>query len=160
MGVDVIEAGFPISSPGDFRAVSEIAKIVKRASVCGLARAGFKDIDRAGEALKGRRSPAHPYLHLHQPRAYEAQAQYGRKCCAGSGWRIGDAGAQLHRSKWNGQRKMPPARCRIFCADAWKWRSIPAPPRSICPTRWAIPRRRNSSTSSPCCATEFLTQTR
>ena len=53
MGVDVIEAGFPISSPGDFKAVSEIAKIVKRASVCGLARAGFKDIDRAGEALKG-----------------------------------------------------------------------------------------------------------
>ena len=53
MGVDVIEAGFPISSQGDFRAVTEIAKIVKRASVCGLSRAGFKDIDRAGEALKG-----------------------------------------------------------------------------------------------------------
>ncbi len=53
MGVDVIEAGFPISSQGDFRAVSEISRIVKRASVCGLSRAGFKDIDRAGEALKG-----------------------------------------------------------------------------------------------------------
>src|SRR3954465_12217293 len=53
MGVDVIEADFRISSPGDFKAVSEIAKIVKKASVCGLARAGFKDIDRAGEALKG-----------------------------------------------------------------------------------------------------------
>ena len=53
MGVDVIEAGFPISSQGDFRAVQEISKIVKRASVCGLSRAGFKDIDRAGEALKG-----------------------------------------------------------------------------------------------------------
>src|SRR5690242_15188962 len=53
MGVDIIEAGFPISSPGDFKAVSEIVKIVKRAGVCGLARAGFKDIDRAGEALKG-----------------------------------------------------------------------------------------------------------
>jgi 2-isopropylmalate synthase len=57
MGVDVIEAGFPISSPGDFKAVSEITKIVKRASVCGLARAGFKDIDRAGEALKGAGRP-------------------------------------------------------------------------------------------------------
>ena len=53
MGVDVIEAGFPISSQGDFKAVQEISKIVKRASVCGLSRAGFKDIDRAGEALKG-----------------------------------------------------------------------------------------------------------
>jgi 2-isopropylmalate synthase len=57
MGVDIIEAGFPISSPGDFKAVSEITKIVKRASVCGLARAGFKDIDRAGEALKGAHQP-------------------------------------------------------------------------------------------------------
>jgi 2-isopropylmalate synthase len=53
MGVDVIEAGFPISSQGDFRAVQEVSKLVKRASVCGLSRAGFKDIDRAGEALKG-----------------------------------------------------------------------------------------------------------
>ncbi len=57
MGVDVIEAGFPISSPGDFKAVQEIGRIVKRASICGLARAGFKDIDRAGEALKGARRP-------------------------------------------------------------------------------------------------------
>ena len=57
MGVDIIEAGFPISSPGDFKAVSEITKIVKNASVCGLARAGFKDIDRAGEALKSARQP-------------------------------------------------------------------------------------------------------
>ncbi len=57
MGVDVIEAGFPISSPGDFKAVQEISRIVKKASVCGLSRAGFKDIDRAGEALKGARRP-------------------------------------------------------------------------------------------------------
>ena len=57
MGVDIIEAGFPISSPGDFKAVQEISKIVKNASVCGLARAGFKDVDRAGEALKGARRP-------------------------------------------------------------------------------------------------------
>ena len=57
MGVDVIEAGFPISSQGDFKAVQEISRIVKKASVCGLSRAGFKDIDRAGEALKGARRP-------------------------------------------------------------------------------------------------------
>jgi 2-isopropylmalate synthase len=57
MGVDIIEAGFPISSPGDFEAVSEIAKLVKNASVCGLSRAGFKDIDSAGEALKGAKRP-------------------------------------------------------------------------------------------------------
>jgi 2-isopropylmalate synthase len=52
MGVDVIEAGFPIASNGDFEAVSEIAKRLKNAVACGLARAGAKDIDRAAEALK------------------------------------------------------------------------------------------------------------
>jgi 2-isopropylmalate synthase len=52
MGVDIIEAGFPISSAGDFEAVGEISRRVKNAVVCGLARAGFKDIDRAAEALK------------------------------------------------------------------------------------------------------------
>ena len=52
MGVDVIEAGFPIASDGDFEAVAEISKRVKRASVCGLARAAMKDIDRCGEAVK------------------------------------------------------------------------------------------------------------
>jgi 2-isopropylmalate synthase len=52
MGVDIIEAGFPIASNGDFEAVAEIAKIVRRASVAGLARAGSNDIDRAGEAVR------------------------------------------------------------------------------------------------------------
>ncbi|MBM3444047.1 MAG: 2-isopropylmalate synthase [Bacteroidetes bacterium] len=52
LGVDIIEAGFPISSPGDFESVSEISKIIKRATVCGLSRAVEKDIEAAGEALK------------------------------------------------------------------------------------------------------------
>ncbi len=52
MGVDIIEAGFPIASEGDFQAVHEIAKRTKKATVCGLARAGHKDIDRCGEAIK------------------------------------------------------------------------------------------------------------
>jgi 2-isopropylmalate synthase len=52
MGVDIIEAGFPIASNGDFEAVREIANRTRNAVVCGLARAGFKDIDRAGEALR------------------------------------------------------------------------------------------------------------
>jgi 2-isopropylmalate synthase len=57
MGVDIIEAGFPIASNGDFEAVSQIAKIAKRAVVAGLARAGNKDIDRAGEAVKHAKKP-------------------------------------------------------------------------------------------------------
>ncbi|WP_297693475.1 2-isopropylmalate synthase [uncultured Eudoraea sp.] len=52
LGVDIIEAGFPISSPGDFNSVNEIAKIVKKATVCGLTRSVKKDIEVAAEALK------------------------------------------------------------------------------------------------------------
>nr|WP_292960236.1 2-isopropylmalate synthase [Muricauda sp. UBA7809] len=57
LGVDVIEAGFPISSPGDFKSVNEIAKLVKNATVCGLTRAVKKDIEVAAEALKGAKKP-------------------------------------------------------------------------------------------------------
>ena len=57
MGVDIIEAGFPIASDGDFAAVSEIAKNADRATICGLARANYKDIDRCWEAVKHARSP-------------------------------------------------------------------------------------------------------
>jgi 2-isopropylmalate synthase len=63
MGVDIIEAGFPIASDGDFQAVNEIAKRTKRAVVCGLSRAGQKDIDRAGEAIKpARRGRIHTFI--------------------------------------------------------------------------------------------------
>ncbi|NJL07027.1 MAG: 2-isopropylmalate synthase [Methylacidiphilales bacterium] len=57
MGVDVIEAGFPIASNGDFESVSMIAARLKNASVAALARAAFKDIDRAAEAIKAARRP-------------------------------------------------------------------------------------------------------
>ncbi len=57
LGVDIIEAGFPISSPGDFKSVNEIAKIVKEATVCGLTRSVKKDIEVAAEALKYARKP-------------------------------------------------------------------------------------------------------
>jgi 2-isopropylmalate synthase len=60
MGVDIIEAGFPIASRGDFEAVSEIAKRVKESTVAGLARATAKDIDRAWEAV---RHAARPRIH-------------------------------------------------------------------------------------------------
>jgi len=57
LGIDIIEAGFPISSPGDFNAVNEISKIIKNATVCGLTRAVKKDIDVAAEALKNAKKP-------------------------------------------------------------------------------------------------------
>src|ERR1700749_270251 len=75
MKVDVIEAGFPIASNGDFEAVRQIAEIVTESTVCGLARAGMADIDRCAEAIrKAKRgrvntflstSPSHPDHILH-----------------------------------------------------------------------------------------------
>ncbi|MEO1504472.1 MAG: 2-isopropylmalate synthase [Pseudomonadota bacterium] len=60
MGVDIIEAGFPIASEGDFEAVTEIAKQTKDAVICGLSRANYKDIDRCWEAVKHAK---HPRIH-------------------------------------------------------------------------------------------------
>ncbi|MCL7465641.1 2-isopropylmalate synthase [Phaeovulum sp. NW3] len=57
MGVDIIEAGFPIASEGDFEAVSAIARNAKNSVICGLARANFADIDRCWEAVKHARQP-------------------------------------------------------------------------------------------------------
>ncbi len=57
LGVDIIEAGFPISSPGDFQSVQQIAATVKDVTVCGLSRAVLKDIEAAAEALRPARRP-------------------------------------------------------------------------------------------------------
>jgi 2-isopropylmalate synthase len=63
MGVDIIEAGFPIASEGDFQAVNEIAQRTRNAVVCGLARAAFKDIDRCAEAIRpARRGRIHTFI--------------------------------------------------------------------------------------------------
>jgi 2-isopropylmalate synthase len=60
LGVDIIEAGFPVSSPGDFESVSQIARVIRNATVCGLTRAVQKDIEVAAEALK---HAARPRIH-------------------------------------------------------------------------------------------------
>jgi 2-isopropylmalate synthase len=63
MGVDIIEAGFPIASDGDFHAVNEIAKRAKNSVICGLSRAAFNDIDRCAEAIKpAERKRIHTFL--------------------------------------------------------------------------------------------------
>ena len=63
MGVDVIEAGFPIASDGDFEAVHEIAKRSRNSVICGLSRAGAKDFDRCAEAIKpAKRGRIHSFL--------------------------------------------------------------------------------------------------
>lgn len=60
LGVDIIEAGFPISSPGDFESVQQVARTVRHATVCGLSRAVEKDIKVAAESLVGAK---HPRIH-------------------------------------------------------------------------------------------------
>src|SRR5512145_2546504 len=63
MGVDISEAGFPIASEGDFNSVQEIARRAKKAVICGLARAQFKDIDRCAEAIKpAKRRRIHTFI--------------------------------------------------------------------------------------------------
>src|SRR5579872_4281110 len=57
LGVDIIEAGFPIASPGDFESVQAIARQVEGPVICGLARCSTADIDRAWDALKDARRP-------------------------------------------------------------------------------------------------------
>lgn len=106
MQVDVIEAGFAISSNGDFKAVNEIAKRAKNASICSLARAIYKDIDAAGAAVKPARKPRiHTFMstsdiHLqYQFRKTREQAleiiadtvKYARNLCDDIEWSAMDA---------------------------------------------------------------------
>src|SRR5262249_35803842 len=63
MGVDIIEAGFPVASQGDFESVTEIAKRAKKAMIAGLSRAALNDIDRCAEAVKHAKQPRiHTFL--------------------------------------------------------------------------------------------------
>ena len=77
LGVDVIEAGFPIASPGDFEAVREIARNVRGPTICGLARCREEDIDRAWEAVKHAQRRPDPRLPGHQRHPPRAQAEDG-----------------------------------------------------------------------------------
>ena len=74
LGVDVIEAGFPITSPGDFEAVQEISRRVEGPVICGLARTHKADIDAAWGAVTRRPAAAHPHLHLHLRHPHRAPA--------------------------------------------------------------------------------------
>ena len=85
LGVDVIEAGFPIASPGDFESVQAIAREVHGPVICGLARCNPADIDRAAEAVEGRPEAAHPRLpgdQRHPPRV-QAEDDARRRSSAG-----------------------------------------------------------------------------
>jgi 2-isopropylmalate synthase len=90
LGVDVIEAGFPIASDGDFEAVQGIAASLRRPVIAGLARACTGDVDRAWQALQG---AAHPRIHIFLATLHssEIQASHYARQMSGAGNRCGSA---------------------------------------------------------------------
>ncbi|TAN54923.1 MAG: 2-isopropylmalate synthase, partial [Rhodospirillales bacterium] len=111
MGVDVIEAGFPIASPGDFEAVRRVAQTVKNATVCGLARATKADIERCADAVKhaprGRihtfisTSPLHMKykLQMEPEKVYQAvidSVTHARRLCGDVEWSAEDGSRTEH----------------------------------------------------------------
>ena len=80
MGVDIIEAGFPIASEGDFKAVSEIAANSKNSVICGLARANLTDIDRCWEAVKHAAQPRiHTFIGTSPLHRADSEPDHGRR---------------------------------------------------------------------------------
>ena len=120
LGVDIIEAGFPISSPGDFEAVSLIAREVHIPTICALARAHPDDIDRAWEAVKEARHPRiHVFLsssdiHLSYQlkKSREEILELSRGMVAGS-----EASAGPRSLAWEPAKASTPDRC---CLVAWQ----------------------------------------
>ncbi len=99
LGVDVIEAGFPITSPGDFESVQAIAREVEGPVICGLARTSKQDIDAAWNAVKDFRAPADSHVHRHQRHPHRAQAADHARGRQGAGARRGRARARVHRGR-------------------------------------------------------------
>ena len=145
MGVDVIEAGFPIASNGDFEAVREVARTVKNATVC---RAGPRRPQghrpRRGSAA-GRRAPAHPHLHLHQPAAHEVQAADGAGGGARGGGRRRHPRAQPVRRRRVVGRGRHPHRARLPVPLRRERDQGAAPAPSTSPTRSAMRSPRNTA---------------
>ena len=101
LGVDIIEAGFPISSPGDFEAVQAIAREVHGPVICGLARAERAGHRRRLERGQGLRAAAHPHLHLHQRHPHRAPAADDPRGREGPGPRGRGPGARSTATTWS-----------------------------------------------------------
>ena len=99
LGVDVIEAGFPITSPGDFEAVEAIAREVEGPVICGLARTHKADIDAAWGAIRRLRAAADPHLHLDLRHPHRAPAPDDPRGRQGPGEGGGGAGEVVLRGR-------------------------------------------------------------
>ena len=117
LGVDVIEAGFPIASNGDFEAVNEISKVIKGSTVCGLARAGRKDIDRAADALRpAARKRIHTFIAtspLHMEHKLQMTPEQVHEAVIDSVSRARDHCDDVEWSCEDGTRSDPDFLCRL-----------------------------------------------
>lgn len=117
LGVDVIEAGFPIASNGDFEAVHEISKAIKGSTVCGLARASRKDIDRAAEALRpAARKRIHTFIAtspLHMEHKLQMTPEEVHQAVIDSVTRARDLCDDVEWSCEDGTRSDPDFLCRV-----------------------------------------------
>ena len=147
MGVDIIEAGFPIASDGDFDAVHEIAKRAKNAVICGLSRAAFKDIDRCAEAIKpAERKRIHTFLStspVHMKCKLQKEPHEVLEMVIAQVTRARNHVDDVEWSAEDGTRTDS-----ISSAAASRPRSRPARPRSISQTRSATRCRTNISRCS------------
>ena len=143
LGVDIIEAGFPISSPGDFNSVVEISKAVTRPTICALTRAVKKDIEVAADALKyAKRGRIHTGIGTSPYHIYE-------KLNSNPG---PSRPSSMPAPSWTTSSfmpRMPAARTRSSSPGWWKPSSRPGRRWSISPIRPAIACRGNTARRSP-----------
>ena len=129
LGVDIIEAGFPIASDGDFEAVEAIAKAVRGPVIAGLSRTGFKDVDRAWEAVRHAEQPrihvfiATSTIHM-KKKLRMTEDQVKAEVAAGRG-----PGHGLHDRRRVLARGRQPLRPRLHVRGAARSRSTTARPR-------------------------------
>ena len=160
LGVDVIEAGFPIASEADAEAVRAVAAAVRRPVIAGLARACAGDIDKAGVGPPGGGAVAHPHLHRHVRPASRAQAEHDARGVPGRRDRRRGPGAPLHRRRAVLGGGRDAQRRRTSCAASSRPSSPPARRPSTCPTRSATRRPTRSRSSSPASSAACPTPTR
>ena len=144
LGVDVMEAGFAIASPGDFESVQSIAQQFAKDGpvVASLGRANPADILRSGRGAEARRAQAHPHRARHLRPAHAGQAAHEPGGGAGPDHLQRHAGAASMPTTWNGRPRTAAAPTPTSSAAASRPRSRPAPPPSTSPTPSAMRCRR------------------
>ena len=158
LGVDVIEAGFPIASPGDFEAVQAIARQIHGPIICGLARCSADDIDRAWAALREARGRASTSSSPPAPSTASSSSRWPRKRSSTAPSRPSSAPAPS-ATTWSFRRKTPPAPNSTSSPRSSSASSRSAPPPSTSPTPSATPCPASTPPPSPISKSMFAAST-